>query len=134
MKILIVEDDFISRQVLMEHLSFLGRCDVAVDGEEAVQAVQLAIKNEAPYELICLDIMMPKMDGHAALKAIRESEDQAGIMLGDGAKVIMTTALKDSGNIMKAFKENCEAYLSKPISRKKLLEQLAKFRLIDHSA
>jgi len=134
MKILIVEDDFISRQVLMEHLSFLGRCDIAVDGEEAVQAVQLAIKNETPYELICLDIMMPKMDGHAALKAIRESEDQAGIMLGDGAKVIMTTALKDSGNIMKAFKENCEAYLSKPISRNKLLDQLAKFGLIDQPA
>lgn len=124
---LIVEDDFVSRQILVEHLSSFGRCDVAVDGEEAVQAVRLALNNGTPYDLICLDIMMPKMDGQTALKVIREIEEESGIFLGDGAKIIMTTALSDSVNIIKAFKSNCEAYLSKPISRDKLIEQLVKF-------
>ncbi len=124
MKILIVEDEFGSRKLLQKFLSPYGTCDLAVDGEEAVEAFELAMKEKEPYDLICLDIMLPKKDGQTVLKEIRDMESGAGIGGLAGVKVIMTTALSDPKNIMEAFSSQCEAYIPKPISKKKLLEEM----------
>lgn len=74
MRILIAEDDMISRKFLLKFLSQYGECDVVVDGMEALDAYLISIKEKEPYELICLDIMMPKVDGVKVLKAIRDFE------------------------------------------------------------
>lgn len=124
MKTLIAEDDFTSRRLLQKVLFPYGRCDVAVDGEESLEAVRLAWEENEPYDLICLDIMMPKMDGQEALMKIRSLEKDKGIQGLSGVKVIMTTALGDNENIMTAFKEQCEAYLVKPIDKEKLLKEI----------
>lgn len=63
MKILIVEDDYASRRFLNKLLSDYGECDITVNGKEAVDAFMLSCLDEAPYQLICLDIMMPELDG-----------------------------------------------------------------------
>ena len=60
MKILIVDDDFTSRKILLKYLAEYGQCDVAVDGEEAVEVFKLALNEWEAYDLVCLDIMMPK--------------------------------------------------------------------------
>lgn len=130
MKSLIVDDDFFSRRVLQTIFSSHGECHVAVDGKEALYAFEQAIAEEAPYDIICLDIMMPEMDGQEVLKKIREFEEKKGIFGGDCVKIIMTTALDDSENIKIAFREQCEAYLIKPISKSKLTQILADFNLI----
>ena len=78
MRVLIVEDDFVARRVLKEILSPYGECDIVVDGEEAVQAFRLAWEDEEPYDLICMDIMMPNVDGHESLKRIRLIEQEMG--------------------------------------------------------
>lgn len=124
MKILIVEDDFMSRKLMLAYLSSLGECDVAANGREALEAYTGALDWAKPYNLICLDIMMPGMNGQEVLKHIRDIEEERGILPPEAAKVIMTTALKDSGNIMNAFKSQCEAYLVKPIDREKLMQQI----------
>jgi two-component system, chemotaxis family, chemotaxis protein CheY len=129
MKCLIVEDDFVGRKLMQKYLSDYGECDVAVDGEEAVEAFKLAIENKLPYDLICLDIMMPNMNGHEALSAIREIESWHGINGLDGVKVIMTTALGDSENVMGSFREGCEAYIVKPIKKDALLHEIEKLGL-----
>lgn len=130
MKSLIVDDDFFSRRILQTILSSYGECHVAVDGKEAIFAVEQAIAEESPYDLICLDIMMPEMDGQEVLKTIRQIEGRKNISGNDGVKIIMTTALDDSGNIKEAFREQCEAYLIKPISKSKLLKIIEDFGLI----
>lgn len=130
MKSLIVDDDFFSRRILQTILSSYGECHVAVDGKEAIFAVEQAIAEESPYDLICLDIMMPEMDGQEVLKTIRQIESRKNISGNDGVKIIMTTALDDSGNIKEAFREQCEAYLIKPISKSKLLKIIEDFGLI----
>jgi two-component system chemotaxis response regulator CheY len=130
MRILVVEDDFTSRHVLCRHLDPLGVCEVATDGEEAVEAVQLALEQSEPYGLICLDIMMPRLDGQGALKAIRDLEEGAGIALGDGAKILITSALGDHRNVMEAFRAQCDGYLVKPYERGKLGEQLARLGIV----
>lgn len=130
MKALIVEDDFTSRLMMQEFLKMYGTLHIAVNGKEAVEAVRVALESGEPYHLICLDIMMPEMDGQAALKHIRDLEEARGIMMSDGAKIIMTTALDDVKNAMSAFHNLCDAYLVKPIDRAKLLEALRKLGLI----
>mgnify|MGYP001293260122 CR=1 FL=1 len=124
LRVLIAEDDFVSRRLLQRFLSAHGDCDVAVNGKEAVEAFRLAWEAGQPYDLICLDIMMPEMDGHEVLRRIREIEHGKNAGGLTGAKVIMTTALGDYENIMAAFKEQCEAYVVKPIDKQTLLEKI----------
>ncbi len=71
MKILLAEDDFASRKFMTNYLEKYGECDITVDGEEAVDAFMMALEDGEPYDLICLDVMMPVLDGYQALKAIR---------------------------------------------------------------
>ena len=130
MKTLIVEDDFTSRLLLQELLKSYGPSHIAVNGREGVEAVRLALEGNEPYDLICLDIMMPEMDGQEALRQIRDQEEARGILSSDGAKIVMTTALADSKNLISAYRSLCDAYLTKPIEKAKLLEELRKLGLI----
>lgn len=131
MKILIAEDDLVSRKFLGKVLSKYGECDMVVDGLEAIDAYMMAIKDEMPYDLICLDIMMPKVDGVKVLKTIRDLEIQKNLPIEQRAKVIMTTALAETEIVQTAFDYECDAYASKPIDIAKLIEVLKKLKLIE---
>lgn len=122
MKILIVEDDFISGKFLHKFMSQYGECDIVLDGLEALDAYLVSIKSDKPYNLICLDIMMPRVDGIKVLKAIRDLETQKGILPANRAKVIITTALSGSDFAQKAFDIGCEGFIEKPIEIEKLAE------------
>ncbi len=132
-KILIVEDEFISRTLLKEMLSPFGDCDVVTNGAEAIKALEQSYcVTGVRYDLVCLDIMMPKFSGHEVLREMRRVEKDKGIDGPDVTKVIMVTALDDAKNIMAAMVDGrCAAYLTKPISRTSLLEQLHQLQLID---
>jgi two-component system, chemotaxis family, chemotaxis protein CheY len=131
MRILIVEDEYISRVLLSEMLSAYGTCHTAINGEEAVEILKRSFETDERFDLVCLDIMMPELDGQEVLRRIREMEKERHIHGMDATKVIMTTALDDSKNIMQAFaKGHCEAYLTKPLDRGKLLQHLRDLRLI----
>jgi len=130
MKILIVEDDFTSRLLLQELLKSFGPTHIAVNGREAVEAAHSALEADEPYDLICLDIVMPEMDGQQALREIRALEEAKGIISCNGAKIVMTTAQEDLKNVKAAYYSLCDAYLTKPIQKAKLLEELGKLNLI----
>jgi len=131
MKILIVEDEFISRAILSEILSMYGTCHITTNGQEAVEVLARSYQSGDRYDLVCLDIMMPEIDGQEVLKKLRQMEAAHGILEIEATKVIMTTALDDSKNIMRAFTEgHCEAYLTKPIDREKLINQMQDLLLI----
>ncbi len=130
MKILIVEDDFISRKLMQKFLDPYGETDVAVNGEEALDAFQMAWKEDSPYDLICLDIMMPQKDGQEVLRTIRAIETGKGLEGEKSAKILMTTALKDSKNVMGAFRAQADGYLVKPIEKSRLIEEIKRLGLI----
>lgn len=130
MKSLVVEDEFIARCILQRFLARYGECDVAVDGDEAIKAVTNAIENCAAYDLVCLDIGLPKLDGQGVLEHIRDLEVGRGIQLGQGCRVIMTTVATASDQVMGAFRGGADAYLNKPISLDSLTRELEALRLI----
>lgn len=130
MKILIAEDDMPSRKFIFKFLSQYGDCDITVDGLEAIEAFMIAWDENEPYDLICLDIMMPKLDGLKALKAIKEIEKQKEIREEQRAKIIMMTALNDTESIKEAFEYGCDGYAAKPIDLAKLSEVLKKLKMI----
>jgi two-component system chemotaxis response regulator CheY len=131
MRILIAEDDFASRKFMLRFLSKFGECDVTVDGMEAIEAFTMALDLNEGYDLICLDIMMPVLDGYQALKKIREIEKQRGIPEEKWVKIIMTTALNEGRNVTKAFDLGCTAYAGKPIDPDKFENVLRKLSLIE---
>ena len=131
MRILIVEDDFAHRWVIQRQLTPYGTVDIAVDGEEAVKAFNLAWEDNNPYDLICLDIMIPKKDGQQVLEEIREKEKEKQLQPESMVKIIMITILEDPENVFKAYyKGKATSYLLKPIESGKLLNELKKLKLI----
>lgn len=116
MRILIAEDDFASRKFMDKYLSQYGDCDATVDGEEAVNAYLMALEDEEPYDLVCLDVMMPIMNGYQVLEEIRKDEANRGVAKEERVKIIMTTALSGERMVDKAQKLECEAFAGKPIN------------------
>jgi len=129
MKILIAEDDHASRKLLYKFMSQFGDCDITVDGAEAIEAFILASDENDPYDLVCLDIMMPKVDGVKVLQSIRNFEKDSNIP--NPVKIILTTALNDTQFVHGAFNNGCDAYAAKPLDTKKLKDVLRKLELID---
>jgi two-component system chemotaxis response regulator CheY len=130
MRVLIAEDDFASRKFMLRFLSKYGECDITVDGIEAVEAFTMALEANEGYDLICLDIMMPGLDGYQALKKIREIEKDKMVSEERAVKIIMTTALNEGKNVTKAFELGCTAYAGKPIDQEKFENVLRKLELI----
>lgn len=124
MRILIVEDDYFTAEVMKEILCEFGEVELAINGKEGIDKFDYSIKNDEKYDLIFLDIMMPEIDGLQTLKEIRQIEATNNISGLDGIKIIMVTALDDFENIKIAFKNQAEGYVVKPIEKAKIIKAL----------
>lgn len=120
MRILVVEDDYVSRKVLAAMLAPWGEVDTAVDGTEALGKIDAAKRMSAPYDLICLDIMMPGLDGREVLKEVRKEEERQGVAPLAGIKIVMVTAISSYSEVASAFREQCDGYVAKPINASQL--------------
>ena len=131
MKALIVDDDFYCRSMVHEILHPYGYCDMAANGEEAVFAFKRALEAGKPYDLICMDLVMPDVDGHQALREIRAIERENGVNQDHETMVIVTTMLDDKQETHDAFfLGGATSYLVKPIDEAKLLDELRNLGLI----
>ena len=131
MRILIAEDDFVSRKYLFKFLSKYGECDMTVDGIETVEAFAIAHDSGNPYDLLCLDIMMPKIDGLKALNTIREIERRKKIQDSKRCKVIMISALSETEVKVDDSKKEYEVYTTKPIEIENIISAMKELKLID---
>ena len=103
-KILVVEDDNQIQELIVEFLSSQDYdVDVANDGVEGYEKFK-----ENKYDLVILDVMMPRLDGHALCKMIRNLDKEVSI--------IFLTALGDEESEIKGFDLKAEDYISKPFS------------------
>jgi two-component system chemotaxis response regulator CheY len=131
MKALIVDDDFYSRNMIHEILRPVAQCDIAVNGEEAIEAFRRNIDAGESYDLICLDLLMPELDGQQALREIRAIEKEHDITPQGEAKVIVTTMLDDEKETHDAFfLGGATSYLVKPIDEEKLMTEVKSLGLV----
>ena len=129
MRILIAEDDLTSRILLQSTLAAYGECHVAVNGAEAVEIFRRTLAGGDSYDLICMDISMPDMDGHQAVQEIRRLEKAAKRPFKKPAMIVMTTASDDQADVSLAREEHCDAYLLKPIDTRRLKSLIWEHRL-----
>ncbi|MDQ7835643.1 MAG: response regulator [Humidesulfovibrio sp.] len=125
MRILVIDDDITSRLLLKKLLSGYGECVLEDNGKAALGTFLKALGDDAPFDLIFLDIVMPEMDGHEFLQAVRQMEQQWAVPPGREVRVVMTTSLNSPKEATKAFfKGQATAYLVKPVDKKTIDEKL----------
>lgn len=122
MKALVVDDDSMTRMILKKILSVHAAVQTCADGDEAVQAYRVALERDDPFDLVCLDILMPKMNGIEALGLIRSEEQRHPGLQPRDTKIIITSCADDKETIHQAFLGLCDAYLVKPIDTKALID------------
>lgn len=111
-KILVLEDDNQIQELIVEFLSSQDYdVDVANDGVEGYEKFK-----ENKYDLVILDVMMPRLDGHALCKMIRNLDKEVSI--------IFLTALGDEESEIKGFDLKADDYISKPFSFNILIKRV----------
>jgi len=110
-KTLIVEDEFTGRLLLQLTLEKYGEVHIAVNGREAVEAVHLAIELEGPYDLICLDLTMPGIDGLEVCSTLR-ADPGAGFP----PRILMLTARDTVEDRIRGLDVGADDYLVKPFA------------------
>ena len=111
MKLLIVDDEMNIRRVVREYAEFEGyEVDEAADGMEAVTKAK-----ETDYDLIIMDIMMPRFDGYSACKEIRKTKN---------TPIIMLSARAEEYDKLYGFELGIDDYVVKPFSPKELMARV----------
>ena len=129
MKTLIVEDDPTCSILLQTILQEYGPVQTASNGKQAIEIVRDSLDRKSPFNLICMDIMMPEMNGQQAVASIRAMEE-AREMFSNGSTIIMITAVDDEESAKTAYSNFCDLYVVKPIEKGPFLEELRKLGLI----
>ena len=127
-RILVVEDDETSRLLLCTVLSKFGTCEIVADGQQAVQAYHAALDEDRPFDLICLDIKLPGMDGGKVLKYLRRHE--AVTKATSTVKVVVISGVRASEQVLDMYRLGCQGYLMKPIKVENLLTRLSELEVI----
>ncbi|MBF0285094.1 MAG: response regulator [Magnetococcales bacterium] len=130
MRILIVDDESPHRFILEQMLKPVGECDLAVSGAEAVELFQTAHQEGKPYDFICMDILMPTMDGHETLQRLRALERAWKVPLRKETVVFMVTSVSAEKDVVDSFfKDGCTDYLIKPVMKHVMMEKLREYGL-----
>ena len=129
MKVLVAEDDLASGKFMQKLLSKYGEVVLARDGIAAVDEFVNAVSANERFDLICMDIMMPKIDGYKALASIRDAERKLGTPRDKRCKVIMISAL-DEGFDASYASVDYEEYMCKPIDIMKFDSLIRKLEII----
>ena len=116
MKILVVDDDYVSRVKLKELLASWGSCDMAGSGESAVEMFKAAHESNNPYELITVDIAMQGIQGQECVRLMRQWEEEQHIEVSRRVKIVMVTIKKDMKSVASSYYEGVEGYITKPVT------------------
>lgn len=121
MRLLIVDDNDDFREMLKLRLSSFAHCDTAADGDEAIRMFGFALRSNAPYDLIFLDLNMPVLDGFQTIAAIRDAERNSPNRSRGAVRIILITGLADQLEAARRINSGYEALVSKSQGVNRLL-------------
>ncbi len=130
MRILVAEDVTLIQKMLKRLLEPYGEITFAANGREAFQEFQKTLQTQNYFNLICLDINIPEINGLDVLKNIRAAEKLNHVPLKDRAKIVIVSSTNDADVVMKAIKLGCDGYIVKPFSKEKIVAELKKLNLL----
>ena len=130
MKILVVDDEPVSRKKMEVIMQNFGFCDSARSGEEAINLFVIALASNRPFDVIALDISMPDMDGLGVLLKIREIEKNENVAFENRVKVIMVTSKSDKESVLSSMNGGCNEYIIKPFNWKIIFNKLIKLKVL----
>ena len=128
---LIVDDENIGRLMLQNFLSEVAECDVAINGKEGLHLFEKAISDGRPYDLICVDLIMPEMNGLAMVRRVREFEKAHPVFSDFRTVIFVITASDSTWDKADLLLDNlCDDYITKPFSRSELMGNLYNHGLV----
>ncbi|CEP63878.1 histidine kinase LALA0_S09e04522g [Lachancea lanzarotensis] len=121
-KILVAEDNNVNQEVIrrMLNLEGLNDVDLACDGQDAIEKVEAQNEAGRHYDLIFMDVQMPRVDGLSATRTIRGK-------LNYSHPIVALTAYADDKNIEECLDAGMNGFLSKPIKRPKIKSILEEY-------
>ncbi|MBP1563156.1 MAG: response regulator [Oscillospiraceae bacterium] len=120
--VLLVEDNRLNQEIAAEILRQVGiKVDIAGDGEIAVEKVKEAAAGQ--YDMILMDILMPRMNGYEATRQIRALDDPEK----SGLPIVAMTANAFEEDKKEAENAGMNGHIAKPVDIDKLFEMLARF-------
>ena len=125
MRILVVDDEVVSKAKLSKIMEQYGQCDSAANGGEALEMVEAALEEGQPYQLVTLDIAMPGMDGMEVLDRLRKLEQQKN----HSSRILMVSSHAQRDLVSECIQFGCDDYLIKPIRPEDIKKKLRIFSL-----
>lgn len=124
MRVLVVDDELVSRKKMEKIMTAVGQCFAVENGADALKAVEEALVKGEPFDLITLDVSMPGMDGTEVLFEIRMIEHQKNIAKESKVKVIMVTGQSDKDLVITCMQAGCDGYVVKPFDSDIMAEKI----------
>ena len=120
--VLVVDDNVQNLELLVAYLDGLGcKVDTAADGVEALEKVR-----DAAYDLILLDVMMPRMSGFEVCRKIKDDPRTRAV------PVMMVTALNELGDIERGVESGTDDFVTKPVNKLELLTRVKSLLRVRH--
>ena len=129
MKILVVDDEIVSRKKMMKITNTFGSCEGVQNGKAALSTIETALEKWQPYDLITLDVSMPDISGIEVLNTIRKMEAEKGLDEEDQAIILMVSSHSDMETV-KACMGKCNGYMIKPFNKEVVVDKLKKIGLL----
>lgn len=129
MKMLVVDDELVSRKKMIKIISDFGQCEGVKNGKAAVSAVMKSLEDWKPYNLITLDVSMPDINGTQVLDAIRKLEEERGLDEDEKTKILMVTSHSDVETV-KACAGKCDGYIVKPFNKDVMVAKMKKIGVL----
>ncbi|MGB5749519.1 MAG: HDOD domain-containing protein [Desulfobacterales bacterium] len=126
MKILIADDDMVSRTKLKLIMENFGECETVDNGKDAVAMFHKAHQQGKPFGLIMLDINLPEMDGMQVLSAMIAAEIKLEVSNTHKAKILMVTSFTDKDHVVSCIQSGCDEYIAKPFDINTIGKKLSK--------
>ncbi len=124
MRIMVVDDELVSRKKMEKILSGFGEIEAVENGEKAIDVFKKASGEGEAFDLITLDIEMPGMDGTETLCVIRELENEKRIPKDKQVKILMVTSHSHRDFVITSLQAGCNDYVVKPFTKDTVMNKL----------